>query len=185
MKLISMLPALAGLVVLAGCDTPTPSVLSLQPVATDQEAGIDAGLIGAWDAGGSDDEVCVIRRNSDKDGDHGYRITHLGGDSQMAFEASLFSVGDARFLDLAPANDDDFHLGGHAVVRIWPEGGGLRWAFLDSDWFKQQAASALANHTSEKKMLLLAPGPTVRSFIAKYGADDWAYGKVATWQRVQ
>ena len=180
MKLTSMLPALAGFLILTGCEIPTPSLLSLDPVATGQEATTDNLLVGAWESSSSGDEVCVIRR----DGDKGYQITHFGGDSPRSFEARLFRVAEAQMLELTPAGDDDFRVVGHTFARIWTGGGALRWAFLDSDWLKQQA-SQLPNHTANDKMLLLAPGPVVRAFIAKYGVDEKAYGNQVTWQRVQ
>ena len=51
MKLMSMLPALAGLVVLTGCETPTPSLLSLESVASDSDLTSVEGLAGAWENG--------------------------------------------------------------------------------------------------------------------------------------
>jgi hypothetical protein len=180
MKLTLMLPALAGFLILTGCDTPTPSLLSLDPVATGQDAIVDSLLIGAWESDSSGNQLCVIHR----DGDKGYNIAYLGGGSPLAFDARQFQVGDARLLELTPSDGDDFHVKGHVLARVWTEGSKLRWAFLDSDWLRQQA-SQLLNHTEDNKMLLLAPGPAVRAFIEKYGADDRAYGDQVTWQRVQ
>ena len=48
MKLTSMLLALAGALILTGCDN--PALLSLEPVVTDQEAVFDPTLLGAWGA---------------------------------------------------------------------------------------------------------------------------------------
>ena len=182
MKLTSMIlaaAAAAGFAVLTGCDS-TPSLLSLDPVATEQDTKGDATLIGTWE--GTDDKgtLCVIR-NGDKSG---YEITLLSGGSPTGFRAQLFLVKDAEFLDVAPSDDNDFRAPGHAVARIWPGIGTLRWAFLDSDWLKQQAAQ-LATHTADGKMLLLSPGAAVRAFIAANGSNDQAYGKVANWQKVQ
>jgi hypothetical protein len=181
MKRTSMLPALAGFLILAGCDTPTPSVLSLEPVATDQELVAADGLTGTWLAG---EETCVIRR--DKDNAGGYEILYLSGGSPAGFDGRVFRVGEAVLMEVTPgSNDNDFRVPGHALARIWVNGAELKWAFLDSDWLKQQASQLLAHHQADNKMLLLATGPAVHSFLNKYGADDKAYGKITTWQRLQ
>jgi len=58
MKLTLMLPALAGFLVLTGCEgggPQTPDLLSLDPVATDQEVTVDSQLVGAWESSDSGD----------------------------------------------------------------------------------------------------------------------------------
>jgi hypothetical protein len=170
MKLTWMLAALAGFAVLTGCDTPTPALLSLEPVATAQDKAPDTALVGTWAPPGDDSTLCVIRQ-----GDQGgYQIVVLAGGSPVGFEAQLFRVGDVELLDVTPSD----------IARIWLTFGTLRWAFLDSGWLKQQAA-VLATHDADGKMLLLSPTAAVRAFIAANGANDQAYGKVATWQKVQ
>jgi hypothetical protein len=179
MKLTSMLSALAGLLVLTGCDIPGPALISVEAVATAQETAIDPALVGAWEDLSDSSTLCVIRRDEHS----GYQIVVLAG-TPVAFQAQLFKVGDVELLDVAPADNNDFRIPGHAVVRVWPSAGTLRWAILDSDWLKQHANS-LATHDSDGKMLLLSPAADVRAFIAANGANDKAYGKETTWQKVQ
>jgi len=102
----------------------------------------------------------------------------------MGFQAQFIRVKDAEFLDLSPSDDNDFRIPGHAIMRLWIDGPALKWAFLDSDWLKQQAA-ALLSHSADGKMQLFSPTAAVRAFVAAHGADDKAYGQVATWERVQ
>jgi len=180
MKLTMTILAAAGFLVLAGCDTPTPSMLSLEPVATEQDTAVDAGLSGVWEMPGDKDTMCIIKQ----DDHNAYKITFLGGGSPVGFQAQLFREGPAEFLDVVPADDNDFRVPGHAVARIWTGGGELKWAFLDSDWLKHEAAQ-LKTHTASEKVLLLSPGAAVRNFIATSGRDDKAYGAVVTWQKVQ
>ena len=156
------------------------SLLSLEPVATAQDKAPDTALVGTWAPPGDDSTLCVIRQ-----GDQGgYQIVVLAGGSPVGFEAQLFRVGDVELLDVTPSDGNDFRIPGHAIARIWLTFGTLRWAFLDSGWLKQQAA-VLATHDADGKMLLLSPTAAVRAFIAANGANDQAYGKVATWQKVQ
>jgi len=180
MKLTSMLAALAAFAILTGCESPGPALLSLEPVATAKDTAIDSTLLGTWEEQGDKDLAAIVRQ-----GDAGgYRIAVLSGSSVTSFQAQLFRVGEAEFLDLTPADDSDFRIPGHAVMRLWIDGGALRWAFLDSDWLKQQTA-VLATHNGDGKMQLFSPSADVRALIAANGANDKAYGKVATWQKVQ
>lgn len=183
MKRTLMLPALAGFLVLTGCEgggPQTPDLLSLDPVATDQEVTVDSQLVGAWESSDSGDQACLILRNGDK----GYHIAYFGGGSPVGFDGRLFQAGNARLLELTPTDGDDFHVKGHALARIWMDGGKLRWAFLDTEWLMQQA-SQLSNHMADNHMLLTAPGSMVRSFIGKYAEDDRAYANPVTWQKAQ
>jgi hypothetical protein len=180
MKLTSMLAALAAFAILTGCDTPTPGLLSLEPVATANDTATDSGLVGTWQPQGDKDIIAIIRQADDGS----YQIAVLSGGSVMNFQAKLFRVKDGEFLDLSPSDDNDFRIPGHAVARVWIEGPAFRWAFLDSDWLKRKAA-ALATHSSDGKMQLFSPTERVRAFIAANGTSDEAYGQTATWQRVQ
>ena len=178
MKLTSMLLAFAGALILTGCDT--PALLSLDPVATDQDAAFDPTLLGIWGAD-QDKDLCIIRR----DGESGYAITYVSDGNVRQFGARLFRVGEASMLDLTPESSDDFQVAGHAVVRIWTGGGTLRWTYLDTDWLRKQASQLLLNRADDKRMVLTAPGVAVRAFVAKYGVDDKAHGNATEWQRVQ
>jgi len=180
MKLTSTLAALAAFAILTGCESPAPGLLSVEPVATAKDTAIDATLLGTWEEQGDKDLVAVIRQ-----GDRGgYQIAVLSGSTVTAFQAQLFRVKDAEFLDLAPADDSDFRIPGHAIMRLWIDGPALHWAFLDSDWLKQQPAS-LATHSGDGKMQLFSPSAAVRAFVAANGLDDKAHGQIAAWQRVQ
>jgi hypothetical protein len=179
MKPNLMLPVVAVGLVLTGCDVPTPSLLSLEPAVTGQEAPPDTLLAGAWESS-EGDEVCLVRKGKD----NAFHILFLSGNSPLAFEGRLFRAGDARILDLEPQGDDHFRVTGHAFARVWVEGNTLRWAFLDSDWLKEQLA-AFPNRTADGKTVLLAPGPVVRAFVEKVGADERACSAQVAWQRMQ
>ena len=178
MKLISMFLVLAATLILTGCDV--PALLSLDPVVTAQDTAFDPTLLGTWGSG-QDKDLCIFRRN----GDSGYAITYVSDRSARQFVARLFRVGESSMLDLTPDGTDELQIAGHAVVRIWTKGGTLRWAYLDTEWLRQQASQLLPNRTDDKRLVLTAPGAAVRAFVAKYGVDDKAHGDTIEWQRVQ
>ncbi len=181
MKSIFALPAVAAALTLTGCEVPTPSLLSLEPVVKEQEAPPDILLAGVWESADSG-QVCLIHKAKDKE--NVLEIAYLSGDSRLAFTGRLFRAGDARILELKPEGDDEFHVAGYSFARVWIEGNQFRWAFLDSEWLKQQMA-AIPSHTAENKSLLLAPGPVIRAFLEKFGADERACSTNVTWQRMQ
>ena len=180
MKLTSILPIFAGLAMLTGCETVTPSLLSVEPVATAKDSAIDPSLIGTWEEQGEKDLLAVVRPADQG----GYQITILAGGSLMTFQAKLFHVDQSEFLDLAPSDDNDFRVPGHAIARLWIDSGSFRSAFLDSDWFKQQCGG-LITHSGDSKMQLFSPTAAVRTLLAVSGESEKAYGKVTTWTKAQ
>lgn len=179
MKRILMLPVVALGVILTGCDIPTPSVLSLEPAVTDRDATPDVPLAGVWESSNSD-QVCLIHK--EKDG--AFSIMFLSGETPVPLKGRLFRAGDAMILDLEPEGDDYFRISGHAFARIRVEGSTLRWAFLDSDWCKEQI-KALPSYAAGNRTLLLANGPAVRAFIEKAAVDERSLSTQVTWQRMQ
>ena len=180
MKLASILLLFAGLGILTGCEPIVPSLLSVEPVATAKDAAIDPSLVGTWEQQGEKDLLAIVRPADQG----GYQIAILSGGSVMTFQAKLFRVNQSEFLDLAPSDDNDFRIPGHAIARVWIDGGSFRSAFLDSDWFKQQCA-ALITHSGDNKMQLFSPTAAVRSLLAASGESDKAYGKITTWSKAQ
>ncbi len=173
MRFPTIVLAVAGAALMTGCS----SLVSLNPFVSDQEAVIDPALIGVWDTG-DDGGLLVIRQS----GNH-YTILYSENSSALKFEARLFRAGDAELLDLVPGSDDGFSIPVHTLVRVWPGQSELRWAFLESDWLKQQAVQQLASQPAGDRTLLTAPGAAVRSLLGKLGDDERAYSKQQAFQR--
>lgn len=180
MKFASTLLIVAALSVLAGCETVVPSLLSVEAVATPKEGATNSALFGTWEEQGEKDVLAIVRPADQG----GYQIAILAGGSVMSFQARLFRVKQSEFLDLAPSDDNDFRMPGHAIARVWIDGGAFRSAFLDSDWFKQQCA-ALITHSGGDKMQLFSPTAAIRALLDATGENDKAYGKVTTWTKAQ
>jgi hypothetical protein len=181
MRFLMILAAVASTLVLAGCDN--PAMISMEPAVSAQEAVFDASLLGTWEVEGKQGgDLCILRRG---DG-NAYDVTYVSDGSARKFEGRLFQAGQARVMDLAPQDSDDFQVPGHALIRILSSGVTLRWAYLDSDWLRQHAAAELASRPRDGgKLLLAAPAAPLAAFLVKYAGDDQAHGDVAEWQRLQ
>ncbi|MBZ5585092.1 MAG: hypothetical protein LAQ30_23350 [Acidobacteriia bacterium] len=88
MKPVLLLPLVAA-VILTGCETPTPSLLSLESAATSQET-LDRSLTGVW-ASDDAERICIIRAK-----ESAYEIGYISGDSPRGVSARLIRAGDAR-----------------------------------------------------------------------------------------
>ena len=176
MKPILICAALAGSLVLTGCDT--PALLSLDPFAAPGEAVVDPALAGVWEAGEND--ICVIRQT----GATGYTVAFHSDGLTRKFDAVLFRVANAEFLDLVPSDSGDFSVPAHALARVWPESARLRWAYVDTEWFRGQAAAVPSRPLQENKLLLTGAGAAVRALLANAAGDERAHGDVTEWKRL-
>ena len=177
---LATLTMMAAAAVLTGCDS--SSLLSVDPLVSEQNAVFDPGLLGTWTGVGHDDSaVCIIRRG----GDSGYKIAYVNDGSAKEFDAMLFRAGETQVLDLSASANDDFVIAPHMAVRIWLEGAQLRWAYLDSEWLRAEATQRLSNRPAGKKILLTAPTAAVEAFLMNYAGDDKATGEIAAFTRLQ
>ncbi|HLJ47527.1 MAG TPA: hypothetical protein VKU01_16040 [Bryobacteraceae bacterium] len=175
MRFPALILALTGAMFLTGCS----NLVSLNPFATDKDSTFDPALTGVWHD--SDDDTYIVKRS----GDH-YGITYIDkSEDVMKFEAWLFETGDATLLDLVSKKDAPFHVPAHTPLRVWIDGATLKFAFLDSDWLRQQVAQELTAQTIDGRVVLTAPNVSARAFLAKHGADTRAYGEIATLQKQQ
>ena len=87
-------------------------------------------------------------------------------------------LGDARILDLTPADEDAFQIAAHTPLRVWLEGATLRMAFLDSKWLRDHASAELAVEQMGDRLLIMSPQENVTRFLMTYGGDERAYGKI-------
>ncbi len=171
MRFPSLLLTLAGAAVLTGCS----SLISLNPFVADRDAAVDPALVGTWK---HEDNLYIVRASGSI-----YDITYTDGKSASeTFEGRLIRVGAAELLDLVAHDEDGFRIPAHMLVRVWPEDTKLRWVFLDSDWFKQQASQLLATQPSGSRTLITAPADAVRDFAVQYGGDPRAYDAAAGMQ---
>jgi hypothetical protein len=174
MRLTQTILSLTGALLLTGCST----LVSLNPFISEQEAGFDAALLGTWHD--DDGNLYVIDRIKDH-----YAITYLEKSSAMRFEGWLLEIADAKLLDLESSDEDPFQIAIHLPLRVWSDGSTLRFAFLDSDWLKQQAIQDLSAQVINDRTLITGPSAAARAFLAKLGADTRAHSEVRVLHKVQ
>lgn len=174
MRIAQLAIAMAGTLMCTGCS----EMISLHPFVTDSEAVQDARLVGVWVDG--DNPMYVVRADG-----NGYTISHSDKSSATVYrlKATLLQVGEARILDLTPAEEDGFQIAGHTPLRVWIEGTTLRVAFLDSKWLKEKASAQLATQPEGDRLLITSPQEDVTRFLLAYGGDDRAYGKTSVLSR--
>ena len=167
MRIPQLILALAGTLMCPGCS----ELVGLHPFVTDKEAALDARLLGVWV---DDDDLYMVTQDG-----NGYTIGYSDKKSAAVYKlnAKMLKVGEARILDLTPAEEDAFRIAAHTPLRVWMEGATLRIAFLDSKWLREHASAQLAVRELDKRLLIMSPGEEVTRFLPTYGADDRAYGK--------
>jgi len=169
MRYPTLILALTGASFLTGCS----SLVSLNPFIADGSA-TDAGLIGAWkNADPKNEDMYLIKQDGAS-----YAIKYIGEKNDVSnFRAQLAKIGDAEFLDLVTADDTPFTVPVHVLVRVWPGDDKMQWAFLDSDWMRQQAKQSLATQENSDRTLITHQGDAVAQFLKKFGTDDRAHGE--------
>jgi hypothetical protein len=167
MRIPQLLLAVAGTLLCTGCS----ELIALRPFVTDREAVQDARLLGVWTG---DDDLYMVRQDGD-----GYTIGYSEKKSVAVYnlKAKMLKVGEARILDLTPAEDDAFRIAAHTPLRVWIEGATLRVAFLDSKWLRERASAQLAVQELGDRLLITSPEEEVTRFLLAYGGDDRACGK--------
>ena len=102
MRISQVVLALAGTLMCTGCS----EMISLHPFVADSEAIQDARLPGVWVDG--DDPMYIVRPDG-----NGYTIGQSDKSSPAVYKlkAKMLKVGEARILDLTPADEDGFQIG--------------------------------------------------------------------------
>ena len=176
MRISQVVLALAGTLLCTGCS----EMISLHPLVADSDTMQDARLHGVWMDG--DDSMYIVRPDG-----NGYTISQSDKSSPAVYKlkAKMLKVGDARILDLTPADEDAFQIAAHTPLRAWMEGATLRVAFLDSKWLQEKASAQLATQQAGDRLLITSPQEDVTRFLLTYGGDDRAYGKTTVLSRQQ
>jgi hypothetical protein len=150
--------------------TACSQLVSLNPLVPEGWIARNPLLAGVWS---DDEDVFVIKEKGD-----GYTITMTPMKEKavaLTFSAQLFRVGSAEILDLVQQGEDDLRLAVHTPVRIWVEQKKLRFIFLDSEWFRDEAAKELAVQEQGKRAVVTSQPQEIAKFLLTHAGDDRAY----------
>lgn len=167
---------LASAATLTGC----ASLVSLNPIVTDDQAVMDTALLGVWTSSDGKD-TCSVRQDGTA-----YKIRYLSDSSDTyQFKARLMVAGEVKLLDLVSANEDAFQLSVHTPLRVWTEGSTVRVAFPQTSWLKEQALGNLTVAQTKDRTLMTAESDAISAFLVKSVADPRAYEEAEAFHRVQ
>lgn len=168
------MPWLAALL-LGGC------VLTLEPLGADAERVFDAALVGTWKPRDAS-ETWRCRADGAS-----YRIDYEDEHRRRAsFTGSLFALGAARILDLAPralpdslnALYADHWVAAHSFARVLRTRPKLALALLDQDWLEKQLAAdpgALAHRNVRGHVVVTASTAEFRRFVLAHLETEGAF----------
>jgi len=173
------LPAL-----LSGC-----YVQSLQPAYTDKTLAYDPDLVGTWVS--NEDEEYVFTLSDTTRGM--YTLLSDQGGSQARFEAALFQVGGAAFLDIypdAPETDNTFYMDHllrvHNILRVEMDADTLWVQDFDAEWLQNAIDKKKVRVPSvplDGAILLTGSTNELQTFIAKYAKTKEAFSEPARFIR--
>ena len=184
MKQLYLLSATTVALLLVSC------VPSANPFYTEKDVVYESRLIGEWKPKERSEsaEAWIFEQDEGKI----YKLTVIeGGGKKGVFQARLFKLKQAYFLDLVPtdcqfadgqANIVDFAMfPGHLLLRAPQLGPELKLSLLDPDWlgqFLEKHPRALTHHYAKKdRLVLTAETPDLQRFLLKHIGEAELFGK--------
>jgi len=117
-----------------------------------------------------------------------YSFAPAPSHGESLLQPRLVAVGKGLYASLirvqqASSGSDDasyeLHLiQGHWVFRVWLDGGTLRLADLDEDWFNRAVETGkveIGHDEVDDTLVLTASTPELRAFILEHGGDEGAF----------
>jgi hypothetical protein len=188
-----MLRRLRPLVVVIGCTAIAVLsgcyVQSIHPAYTQKTMAYDGALVGTWVS--AEDEEYVFTMNDTTRG--AYTLVSDQGGSEARFEAVLFQVGGAAFLDIypdAPETENTFYMDHlprvHNILRVEMEADTLWVQDFDAEWLQDainKKQVRVANVPLDGAILLTGTTNELQSFVTKYAKSKGAYSEPAKFIR--
>jgi hypothetical protein len=161
----------------------------LHPFFTDEDIVFNEALLGVWVS--EPGEKCIITRSGDKH----YELLYFDG-APARFEARLFELGGATFLDLYPEplrKDIDLYpanlVPAHTLARVTIGEDSISIAMMDGDWLKELSDRnqlTLAHERLDNGMIALtAPTRELQAFALKHADSKEAFGEAEVYHRLR
>jgi len=168
MRYPMMILALAGASFLTGCS----SLISLNPFITDAQATTDARLAGTWKHPNADDkDSFTIEQKGSR-----YIVKFTDKSETTTLEGRVARIGDQEYMDLIDTDDNPFVVPVHMLIRIWMSDGRLQWAFLDSNWLRDQVRDLVPTQENNDRTLITTQGSAITDLLQKFGSEERAHG---------
>jgi hypothetical protein len=161
---------------------------SLHPFFNESNVVFRDTLLGIW-IGPSGDRLTFTKSGNDH-----YELLYVD-ETSARFEARLFELGGATFLDLYPQIGDKGNslyltslVRAHALVKLTIGEDSLSIALLDDEWLKKlsdQRQLGLAHERlADGTIVLTAPTSELQAFILRDANREEAFGESETFRRL-
>lgn len=177
---------LAFVLALALFTTACGDLLSVEPLATENNTSFDPALLGVWaDVDGSN-SVLIYVGEGEK---HSYDILWVDTKDRETtrLEARLVHIGGQRILDLTDRSNGVFTIRGHALACINNLENGLQLQFLDSKWLQEkvQRSKLLAHSQLEGHPLIIGTTAQLQDFVVQFGLNEQARSEPISLRRLK
>ena len=183
MKTIARLCILLGATLsLASC------IPSLHPVFTDEDIDFDEALVGEWSEDWEKGESAVVW-DFKKSGNGDYTMILKEKGKSGKFNATLFKIGEHRYLDLFPDDLDDDNLSlffkwhllpVHTFLRVKQIEPSLQMAFLNTNKLEEIVEAdpeALTMQEVSERMVMTGPTEELQAFLKNYDKEQALFDK--------
>jgi len=186
MKKLTLILLATLALALTGC-----VVMSVYPFYTSKDVVFEPKLLGKWQ------EDADKRWVFEKEGEQSYRLTVAEkGDDEQVYDATLFTLGKDRFLDLVQTKPEPggLYLPPHILVRVLEIGPSLKLAPMSYEWLAKflEKEPAAIRHTrmgpkdeDNKLIVLTADTKELQQFIRKHLKTEDAWKKLDEMKRVE
>ena len=171
-------------VALLGAGCITHDVVSLQPLAAEEQAIALPEIVGTWAT--EEESPTVLRFEPLEDKAYRMFLFEDGKEREGSFAMAFTSIGDALYWDLAALpleGQDDFReahfLPIHSFARVTLDEDRLEVAFLDSDRVKEALEDGrldVAQSESSGRRVLTGSTDDLRRFVEQCGSEG-AFGE--------
>jgi len=161
-------------------------LLSVEPLATDNNTTFDPALVGVWaDVDGSN-SVLIYVGEGEK---HAHDILWVDTKDHdtTCLEARLVHIGGQRILELSDKSNGVFSIRGHALAYVSNLENGLQLQFLDSKWLQQkvQQSQLLTHSQLEGHPLITGTSAQLQDFVVQFGLNEQARSEPISLRRLK
>lgn len=169
----------ATLLLMPGC-----WVVSLQPLATDDNTVAEPALTGRWEGTDSALEITAADENA-------YELAYTEKEKTVRFAARVVRLDGQRYLDVAPAESEErddaigAHLvPAHSIWRLQVSKENLQLTPIHADHLPKFLAQMQAEGQLHERSVLTLSSEALAQLLQKYGSEPGFWDEALTYARV-